>query len=193
MNNQYIEKARTGIRLGGKNENPLFIVLMGLPGSGKSYVASYLNKKYYFTVLSGENITHAIFGTEKCTGLQYRDAYEVLRFLAKDLIGQGYSVVIDGTNLKYEFRKQIYDTVIPLIRTSLIYLVTDDATALARANQRGEKYHDPTDILSSVSPETFASFKSQLELPQENEQYHQIISDENVFKNIDKIIQELRR
>ena len=35
--------------------NQALIVLMGLPGSGKSYVAEYIHKKYGFVLLSGED------------------------------------------------------------------------------------------------------------------------------------------
>src|SRR3989344_4776194 len=81
MNDQYIIKARTSVRYGDISQEPILIILMGLPGSGKSYLADYLNRKYSFTILSGENVTHTIFGTEKCTGKQYKEAYDTLRTL----------------------------------------------------------------------------------------------------------------
>ena len=141
---KYIEKAKATVNYGEcKSKNPLLIILMGLPGSGKSYLADYLNKKYYFTTLSGENITHAIFGTEKCVSGQYKEAYEVLRIIAKELLVKKFSVVIDGTNLKYEFRKQIYDEIGDLAKIVLFYLVTDDETALQRTCLRGKNYSDP--------------------------------------------------
>lgn len=113
-----------------KSERPLLIVLMGLPGVGKSYLTNYLHQKYSFTTLSGENIAHAVFGTEKCASSQYKEAYEVLRIIAKELLVQRLSVVIDGTNLKYEFRKQIYDEMSDLAKIMLFYLIIDDETAL---------------------------------------------------------------
>ena len=66
MNSENIEKAKKAIKFWENNWKSLCIILMGLPWSGKSYVAHYLNKKYGFTLLSGENITQALFGTEKC-------------------------------------------------------------------------------------------------------------------------------
>ena len=42
---KYIEKAKATVNYGEcKSKNPLLIILMGLPGSGKSYLADYLNK-----------------------------------------------------------------------------------------------------------------------------------------------------
>jgi len=80
--------------------NPTLIILMGLPGSGKSYVSEYIHKKYGFIVLSGEEITTQMFGTEKVSGSQYADVYKVIRQKASELLSQEESVVIDGTNLK---------------------------------------------------------------------------------------------
>lgn len=188
---EYIERAKATINYGNcKSDKPLLIVLMGLPGSGKSYLAGYLHKKYSFTTLSGENVTNVIFGTEKYASGQYKEAYEVLRIIAKELLVKKFSIVIDGTNLKYEFRKQIYDEMGNLAKTMLFYLVIDDKTALKRSNLRGENYSDPKKILSKCHPETFAIFKTKLEIPQESENYFKLKSCAHLFEEVDKIIQE---
>ena len=59
---------------------------MGLPGSGKSYLADYLNKKILFTTLSGEKYYSCNFWNRKCVSGQYKEAYEVLRIIAKELL-----------------------------------------------------------------------------------------------------------
>lgn len=188
---KYIKRAKVTINYGKrKYDKPLLIVLMGLPGTGKSYLADYLHQKHFFTTLSGENVTHAIFGTEKCASGQYKEAYEMLRILAKELLVKKFSIVIDGTNLKYEFRKQIYDEIDNLAKIMLFYLVIDDETALQRANLRGENYNDPKKILSKCHPETFAIFKTKLEIPQESENYFKLKSCSYLFEEVDKIIQE---
>lgn len=191
MNQEYVKRAKKAVKYGEyKSQKPLLIILMGLPGTGKSYLSEYLNQHYSFTVLSGESITHSIFGTEKCTASQYKEAYEILRFLAGDLLKQQYSIVIDGTNLKYEFRKQIYRSIGDLAKVILVYLFADDVTALKRANSRREDYSDSTAISSKCSPETFATFKNQLELPREDEKCYQLKSDEDILKKVDAVIRD---
>lgn len=45
MISENIEKAKITVNYGNlKKEKPLVIVLMGLPGSGKSYLADHFNK-----------------------------------------------------------------------------------------------------------------------------------------------------
>jgi predicted kinase len=181
-----LSKAEKSIKLGAKSGSPRLVVLMGLPGSGKSYVSNYLYDKYGFTVLSGENITFALFGTEKCSGDEYALAYKTLRQLAIKLLSEGYSIVIDGTNLKYAFRKQIYDEV-TCDSTTLLYLKVDDKTALSRVSQRGVNYQDKKDIKSSISQEVFNKFKDSLEEPLPGENVIAIISDDQMLNNIDSV------
>ncbi len=156
---------------------PVLVILMGLPGSGKSYVASHLEQIYNFTVLSGEEITTQLFGTEKVSGDQYFQAYNYLRSEAVKLISQGKSVVIDGTNLKHSFRQQIYDEV-KCDKLVLIYLKTDDKTALDRISKRQ----------NSCSPETYEKFKSQIEEPSVDENVFVLTSDDQLLNNVDSLI-----
>lgn len=153
------------------------VILMGLPGSGKSFVSSYLKQKYGFVILSGKDITTQIFGTEKVSGKQYTEVYKIVRQRASELLTQGKSVVIDGTNLKKQFRQQIYDEV-KCEKTLLIYLKVDDHTALDRISKRS----------NTCSQETFDNFKSQIEEPLPGEQAIVLISDHQLLDNIDKLV-----
>ncbi|MFA6518885.1 MAG: ATP-binding protein [Candidatus Shapirobacteria bacterium] len=181
-----LDIAKKTVAWGTKSDMPRLIILMGLPGSGKSYVSSYLHDKHGFTILSGENITFALFGKVDCTGSEYSLAYDILRQLAIKLISQGYSVVIDGTNLKYIFRQQIYDDV-NCPNTTLLFLKVDDKTALNRISQRGIDYQNEKDIRSSISTEVFKKFKSQTEEPLPRENSITLISDDNLFPQIDAV------
>lgn len=182
-----LAKAEKTIKKGTQSKSPKLIVLMGLPGSGKSYVSNYLHEKHGFTILSGENITFALFNKVDCTGAEYSLSYDILRQLAVKLISQGYSVVIDGTNLKYIFRQQIYND-INCLNTTLLYLKIDDKTALNRITKRGIDFKDSKNIKSQISPETFDRFKNQVEEPLPSENSITIISDDNLLKNIDSIL-----
>jgi len=183
--NTFISKALETVKLGRIFSSPKVVVLMGLPGSGKSYVANYLNKVHGFTVLSGENITNALYATNKAN---FSLVYEILHQLAIFLLNKGHSIVIDGTNLKFSFRKQIYDKVCKNTKPYLIYLLVDDKTAKTRIKKRGENIKDHKDIKSICSEETFRDFKKQIEEPTSKEPCYRVVSDKNLLKEIDLII-----
>ena len=186
-----LSKALKIVIKGKKSQNPQLLILMGLPGSGKSYVANYLNEKYGFSVISGENVTYALFGTEKCSDSEYALAYKMVRKAALKLLKVGYSVVIDGTNLKYAFREEIYKEVENSFKPHVLYLYIDEKTAIKRITNRGENFGDIKKITSQCSEETYRNFKKQLEEPGEEECSFKIKSDNNVFERVDSIIDKL--
>jgi predicted kinase len=78
-------------------ENKL-IVLVGLPGSGKSHLAQEIAKKEQATILSSDDIREELFGDaskQKKTAIVYETLYE----RAKSLLLSGKNVVIDATNI----------------------------------------------------------------------------------------------
>lgn len=159
------------------NKTPRLVILMGLPGSGKSYVSDYIRQNYGYLILSGEEITSQLFGSEKVSSGQYAQVYKIIRQKASNLLSQGKSVVIDGTNLKQLFRQQIYDE-IKCDSIKLIYLKTDDKTALDRISKRE----------NSCSVETYNNFKNQTEEPLPSEKAIILKSDNQLLGNIDKIL-----
>ena len=88
------------------------VVLIGLSGSGKSYVAKRLSEKYDYKVLRSDIIRKELFGlkpqqsakasygkgiyTEEAT----KKVYKTLIERAKELINRGEKVVLDATFLK---------------------------------------------------------------------------------------------
>lgn len=188
------KKAKTAIKYWTKSISPQCIILMWLPWTGKSYSSHYLNEKHGYTILSWENITHAIFGTEKCSWTQYWEAYEILNILAQELVQDWYKIVIDSTNLKKIFRSKINESLSAICNNIFwVYLYINDDIAFKRANSRGLSFEDSTNILSSVSRETFASFKEQLELPSKEENFFMVESNENLFKTLDIVINENKK
>lgn len=190
MNQANVEKAKAAIKFGqSKRSIPLLILLMGLPGAGKSYVAAHLHQKYGFSILSGENITQALFGREKCAPEEYEEAYQVLHAHAEQMISQGYIIVIDATNGQFAHRQQIYDAVKDHSHKSLIIqLITDDETAFKRIIDRGIDKSDPQNIKSDISEETYESFRKSVESPKPEENACSIVSDEKVLESVDKVI-----
>lgn len=188
IDNILLSKALTTVKVGKTFSCPLVIILMGLPGSGKTYVANSLNKKYGFTILSGENISHLLYGNNPA---DFSLVYKILRQLACHLLNDNHSIVIDGTNLKFSHRQQIYQEVCSNLKTILIYLLVDDQTARQRIDLRGVSTNHKQDIKSSVPPEVFAKFKQQTDEPKVGEFCFKINSDVNLLKEIDFIISHL--
>lgn len=193
MNSIATKNARSTILFWEKVSTPECMILMGLPGTGKSFVSKYLHKKYGYTVLSWENITYALFGATSCSLEQYHEAYSILHSLARELLQENYKVIIDGTNLQFSHRKQIYDAIDPQVKKYWIHLMIDDSIALNRIRHRWENTDSVKEILSSCSDETFRRFKESIDIPTEDEYIVSMISDESIFHTIDEFLLSLSK
>jgi predicted kinase len=194
MNRDLISKAKKTILIGSrrKTAHPVVVVLMGLPGTGKSYVSRILHEAFHFTVLSGENITRALFGTEKCKSDQYILAYRVLRKLMADCLNRGLYVVVDGTNLRRSYRMQIYRVAAAAgARIQLIEITAPEKVAIRRLFSRTAENTEPTAAKSKYSLRTFESFKRQLESPQPNERPILLVSNKRVKYQLSRILKRV--
>lgn len=86
---------------GGKSKR-MIIMLVGLPGCGKSTYANTLND---FTVLSSDTIRKEIYGSEDVQSNPKR-VFDILYQRMELLLKNGQNVVLDATNIKKCDRKQ---------------------------------------------------------------------------------------
>jgi predicted kinase len=83
------------------------ILLVGIPGSGKTTLARKLTEKG-FEVLSADSIRQEMYGNTAEQGEPEAVFAIFFERLAK-LFAQGADVVIDNTNLKVKYRQEITD------------------------------------------------------------------------------------
>lgn len=83
------------------------ILLVGIPGSGKTTLAERLTNKG-FVCLNADSIREELWGN----AIDQRDPQKVFAKFFKqleDILKQGKDIVIDNTNLNFKHRKQIID------------------------------------------------------------------------------------
>ena len=82
---------------------PKFYMMIGLPGSGKSYVAENLAKKENATIISSDSIRKELFGDENIQG----DPSKVFNIVKSRVIRRlslGQNCILDATNISYKRR-----------------------------------------------------------------------------------------
>ena len=83
--------------------NPTFIMMIGLPYSGKSYYAEKLSKEYGAVIHSSDAIRAEILGDVQDQNNNGK-VFEVLHRRVYDDLSNGKSVVYDATNINYKRR-----------------------------------------------------------------------------------------
>lgn len=100
---------------------PNFIMLVGLPGAGKTYTAQQLAKSCNAVVLSSDNIRKELYGSEVTQGT-HDEVFGLMNKRAADYLKNGTSVVYDATNLRRKNRKHLL-SVLPKECTKKVYVV----------------------------------------------------------------------
>ena len=91
-----------------RTEYPALVVLTGLPGTGKSYVARKLAEKLPFAILQTDAVRKAVFPHPTYEPSESGLVYQVCHELMARLLAQGVRVVFDATNLSESGRRVLY-------------------------------------------------------------------------------------
>lgn len=82
---------------------PKMIMMVGLPGSGKSHKAEELSKKYDATIFSSDALREEMFNDVNCQD-KNADVFNELHKRIKEHLKSGNSTIMDATNISYKKR-----------------------------------------------------------------------------------------
>jgi len=95
-------------RLPTRSKAPRVVVLVGLPGSGKSYLARAVAKRVPAVVLDSDALRAVLFGEPKHTKKEHARLFPALHVLMERLLERGNTIIVDATNLKEANRRPYY-------------------------------------------------------------------------------------
>lgn len=156
-------------------------VLVGIPGSGKSFIGEKLAEKYNARILSSDKYRGLICGDENC---QARNQ-EVFSQLYRDLISflkSGINCVFDATNVTRKDRARIFNQIKAIANVEVIAYVmrTPIEVCIERDAQRER----------TVGVDVIHKFVSRYQFPQKFEGFSQIIIDNYIEPDSRKFLLE---
>lgn len=95
-------------RLSAPVARPPMVVMIGLPGSGKSHLAGAIAARVPAAVLDIDALRGALFEDPKHTAKEHGRLFPALHVLMDRLLARRIMVVVDATNLKETNRKPYY-------------------------------------------------------------------------------------
>lgn len=129
------------------NTTPEFIMLVGLPGSGKSYLArEYQDKGYH--IHSSDAIRAELYGSEEDQGNPQK-VFQILHKRIKEDLRSFTNCVYDATNISYKRRMAFLQEIknIPCRRTCIV-IATPYEVCLEQNNNRERKV--PGDVIARM-------------------------------------------
>ena len=88
---------------------PTIIVVIGLPGTGKSYFSRRLAERLPFLILESDTLRKQLFQTPTYSGEESAYLFRTIYQMIKDLLKRGIPVILDATNLEERVRERLYN------------------------------------------------------------------------------------
>ena len=88
---------------------PTFIVVSGLPGTGKSYLCSRLADRLPFLVLESDALRKTLFPSLSYSRQESSQLFQACHLLIERLLKKGIPVILDATNLSERHRERLYN------------------------------------------------------------------------------------
>jgi predicted kinase len=109
---QFVSDVRLLIEsLGEKPEpvvKPAFIVVSGLPGTGKSYFCNKLAERLPLVILESDVLRKVLFSPPSYSLAESSRLFRATHRLIERLLERGISLVLDATNLSERYRERLY-------------------------------------------------------------------------------------
>jgi predicted kinase len=159
---------------------PLFVMLYGFPGSGKTFFARQICEQLVATHVQSDRIRAELFETPNYSKQENHVVMSIMNYMTGEFVNAGVSVVYDVNAMRTTQRRNLRNMAIKAgAEIITVWLQIDPDTALLRASKRDRRKLDDhySQILDRSS---FEQLASGMQNPETTERYL-VISGKHVF------------
>jgi len=167
---------------------PAFIVVSGLPGTGKSYFSSKLAERLPFIILESDTLRKVLFPSPSYSSAESSRLFRAIHLLIERLLKRGVPVILDATNLSERNRERLYSIADRLdVKLILARLETSPQIVHERLKARREN-------LGSKSDADWAIYQRMRHTVQKIRRNHYAVdTSRDITPVLNKIVREVRR
>ena len=159
---------------------PLFIMLYGFPGAGKTYFARQLCERLQAAHVQGDRIRGELFEKPRYDKQENEVVTQLMNYMAQEFLNAGLSVVYDANAMRGSQRQALRDMarrlhVIPL----LVWFQMDTDSAYARSTHRDRRRADDK-YAATFDRKGFDAMTAHMQNPGHGEDYV-VVSGKHTF------------
>jgi len=167
---------------------PVFIVVSGLPGTGKSYFCNRLAERLPFIILESDALRKALFPLPSYSSQESSRLFRACHLLVRRLLERGISLILDATNLSERHREHLYSIADRLgVKLILVRVEAPPQVVYERLKTRRENAEGRSDADWNV----YQGMKSAVQKIRRN--HYAVDTSRDITPVLDKIIREVRR
>jgi len=169
---------------------PPFIVVSGLPGTGKSFFCRKLAERLSFLILASDTSRKILFASPQYKESENKRLFSACHVLIEELLQKGIPVIFDATNLVEHHREYLYRAA-ERAKAKLILVWVEAPTEVVRQRLLArEKTAMPQDD-SEAGWEVYNKMKPRSENFSRN---HLVVdTSQDITTAIDKIVRTTKR
>jgi DegV family protein with EDD domain len=168
---------------------PCLVILSGLPGSGKSYLARELRKRVPFVILQSDAMRKTLFERPAYTDEENARLFPAMHVLLDRLLARHIAVIYDATNLREEHRRPLYEIAEKNAARLVVVQVTAPEDVALRRLERRLRERDPDDR-SDAGPAIYTRMRSEVEPI--GRRHLVVDTSSDVQSGVDMILRELQ-
>jgi predicted kinase len=170
--------------------NPGFVVVSGLPGTGKSFFCKKLAERYAFHIVESDALRKILFPRPDYSPSESARLFTAIHSLIESLLENGVSICFDATNLSERNREYLY-RISDRTRARMILISVEVPSAVAYQRLQSRKTATVSEGESDADWEVYRQMKPKVEKILRN---HLVVdTSRDITPVIDKIIRALNR
>ncbi len=167
---------------------PTFIIISGLPGTGKSYFCNRLAERLPFLILESDALRKVLSPAPSYSSQESSRLFRAVHLLIERLLKKGVSLILDATNLSERYREHLYSIVDRLdIKLILVRVEAPPEVVYERLRARREN----TESKSDADWEVYQRMKPSVQKIHRN--YYAVDTSRDITPVLDKIVREVTR
>jgi hypothetical protein len=170
--------------------NPAFIIVSGLPGTGKSYFCRKLAERLPFPILESDDLRKVIFPSPDYSLEESNRLFQACHRLIEELLRQGIPLIFDATNLIERHREHLY-RIADTFGAKLILVRVEAPPEIVRQRLNDRFLTAEREDKSDADWRVYQKMKSSVQKIRRN--HFAVDTSRDIAPVIDKIVREANR
>jgi predicted kinase len=169
---------------------PAFIIVSGLPGTGKSYFCHQLAERLPFLILESDALRKSLFPAPTYSAPESSHLFRTIHYLIEGLLRKGIPIILDATNLSERHRERLYN-IAERLNAKLILVRVEAPPDLVQARLKARSERPEIEDNSDADWTVYQKMKPTAQ--KMRRKHYAVDTSRDITPVLDKIVREVNR